>query len=129
MADEANERIWREYIGNLVRVFDRYNSLIIYGVPISTDERLTRFLPYTSFRGLNSEDLIYEWINDGLPRSIRTETIFSMEVVPKSYVDSNIEVGKRKTQIAEMERRWKELSYGLELPKMEKQLKREQEDH
>ena len=110
---------WRQYKGNLVKVLDKDAGIIIYGVPIETGVRLTKFLPYTSYRGLFKEDYLFEWVNYGEPHSIVTDDISQMEVVPKTYVDDIIKSYGQQAKLNESKRRLEHISIDLELPKME----------
>ncbi len=126
---QKNDGIWADYLDKFVRVCGPQGNLVVIGKLLETNFDRGMFFPYSTSRGTSLEDN-YVLIDQGDPRTIRSEIISDMEVIPQDYFDKILndnqkinEIKQKKLKLDNLETEIKiiELENRLELLKNGKQ--------
>ena len=118
---QKNDGVWINYLEKLVRAFGPNGNLIVIGNLLETNFDRSSFFPYSSSRTTALEEN-YIFVNEGDPRTVRSEFILDMEIIPSEYLDKLLNDTKKLNDIKQNKIKIDDLETSIKLIELEQKL-------
>ncbi len=118
---QKNDGIWVDYLDKFVRVCGLQGNLVVIGKLLETYFDRSMFFPYSTSRGTSLEDN-YVLIDQGDPRTIRSEIISDMEVIPQEYFDKILNDNQKINEFKQKKLKLDNLETEIKIIELEQRL-------
>ncbi len=115
---------FEDYIDSFVKAMYFPTSSTFYGCVKSSDENLTRLMPYVTYMH-KGEIESFAWVHTGEPLSITNSSINAIHPVSEDEINFVINQVNNGLELSRKRRRLEEISVELQIPEMEKEFKRQ----
>ena len=124
MKHKKNIKLKYDYKAELVKAMDTRGNVAFYGNLIDFDKENYFLLPYLSYKATENGQFCSYWTTEGKPFKLKKNDIVGLHPIKMSEIEIIICNSKRLSDFNAKKQRHDEISFELELPKMEEELAR-----